>query len=81
MSVSAGNNRRPLVVGANHRTSSLGLRDRLFLKDALVAPFLEKLRAHGVEQALVLSTCDRVEVQAAHEDTALADRIILEALA
>ena len=81
MSVSAGNNRRPLVVGANHRTSSLGLRDRLFLKDALVAPFLEKLRAHGVEQALVLSTCDRVEVQAVHEDTALADRIILEALA
>ena len=60
MSEPAGNSRRPLVVGANHRTSSMGLRDRLFVEDAEVPAFLESLRARGVGEALVLSTCDRV---------------------
>ncbi len=64
MSEPAGFRRRPLVVGANHRTSSLGLRDRLFVEDAQVSAFLANLRERGIAQALVLSTCDRVEVQA-----------------
>jgi glutamyl-tRNA reductase len=72
--------RRPLVVGANHRTSSLGLRDRLFIEDALLPSFLGNLRARGIEQAVVLSTCDRVEVQAVHDDPD-ASEVILAALA
>ncbi len=81
MSRSAGNSGRPLVVGINHRTSSLGLRDRLFLEDAMLSSFLQKLRERGIKQALVLSTCDRVEVQAIHEDVATAIQIIRERLA
>jgi glutamyl-tRNA reductase len=80
MSEPAGNGRRPLVVGANHRTSSLGLRDRLFVEDASVAGFLKGLRARGVDQALALSTCDRVEVQAVVDDAEKAE-IVLEHLA
>ena len=76
MSESAGNSRRPLVVGANHRTSSLGLRDRLFIEDAGVTGFLDGLRSLGVEQALVLSTCDRVEVQAVVDDAATAEAVL-----
>ena len=55
---------RLLVVGANHRSSSLTLRDRLFVEDAEVPAFLARLKETGIGEALVLSTCDRVEVQA-----------------
>ncbi|MCW9033592.1 MAG: glutamyl-tRNA reductase [Rhodospirillales bacterium] len=64
MSVLAPAKGRPLVVGANHRSSSLALRDALFVEDPLVPRFLEKLRGKGFEQAQILSTCDRVEIQA-----------------
>ena len=78
---SAGNSGRPLVVGTNYRKSSLGLRDRLFIEDAVVPPFLQKLRELGIGQAMVLSTCDRVEVLAVHENVVTANQIILERLA
>lgn len=55
---------RPLIVGANHRSSSMALRDRLFVEESAAPAFLERLRQAGIEQAIVLSTCDRVEVQA-----------------
>jgi glutamyl-tRNA reductase len=55
---------RALVVGANHRSSSMILRDRLFVEDTAAPFILERLKDAGIEQALVLSTCDRVEVQA-----------------
>ncbi|MGF1639605.1 MAG: glutamyl-tRNA reductase [Rhodospirillales bacterium] len=57
-----------LVVGANQRSASLTLRDRLFVEETAVPGFLERLRRAGVAQALVMSTCDRVEVQAVHAD-------------
>lgn len=65
-----------IVVGANHRSSSLALRDQLFVEDAAVPAFLARLHAMGLNQALVLSTCDRVEVWAVHPDRhAAVDRI------
>jgi glutamyl-tRNA reductase len=59
-------NRRPFVVGANHRTAGLSVRDRLFLEDLDVPGFLGRLKEIGVDEALVLSTCDRVEIQGQH---------------
>ncbi len=59
---------RPVVVGANHRSSALALRDRLFVADEDVPARLAALRAAGIDQALLLSTCDRVEVTAAVGD-------------
>ncbi len=76
MSESAGNSRRPLVVGANHRNSSMGLRDRLFIEDAGIAGFLAGLRTLGVDQAMALCTCDRVEVQAVVDDPAKAEAVL-----
>ncbi len=54
------------VVGANHRSSSLSVRDRLFVDDAHLPEFLENLKCLGLEDVLVLSTCDRVEVMGVH---------------
>jgi len=56
------------VVGANHRSSSLAIRDRLFVEDANIPAFLFKLRAKGIDNAVLISTCDRVEVLASHSD-------------
>ncbi len=54
-----------VIVGANHRTASLGCRDLLFVDDAEAPSFLKGL---GLEQALILSTCDRVEIWACGAD-------------
>ncbi|MBC8269479.1 MAG: glutamyl-tRNA reductase [Rhodospirillaceae bacterium] len=76
---------RVLVVGANHRSSSMILRDRLFVEDTDAPFILERLKNAGIEQALVLSTCDRVEVQAFCKAPATDDeqtaRLIIEILA
>jgi len=73
--------KRAIIVGANHRSSSLALRDRLFVEDPAVGPFFDRLRAQGIDEAVVLSTCDRVEVQAAHDDRDSAVRAVTAALA
>ena len=58
----------PIVVGASHRFSSLAVRDRLYVEEYAQTSFLNALREAGIDQALLLSTCDRVEVQAVHPD-------------
>jgi glutamyl-tRNA reductase len=70
-----------VVVGANHRSSSPGLRDRIFVDEAQAPVLLAGLVAAGVPQCLVMSTCDRVEIQAAAPDPAAAGVIIRAALA
>lgn len=72
---------RLLAVGSNHASGAALLRDRLFIADARVPDFLAALRGAGLQQALALSTCDRVEVQAAHDDPGRAAKIVAEALA
>jgi glutamyl-tRNA reductase len=57
------------VVGANHRSSSIGLRDRVFVDEETAPLIFDQLRRSGVSQALILSTCDRVEIQGASGDT------------
>lgn len=72
---------QPLVVGANHRSTSLTLRDRLFVEDAAVPDALARLKAAGVEQAVVISTCDRVEVLAMAADPEAAGAAVLRVMA
>ena len=72
---------RPLVVGVNHRSGGMMVRDRLFVEDAAVPGVLDRLRRAGIEEAMVLSTCDRVEVQAIHADPAAAAAAVTEAMA
>lgn len=70
-----------IVIGANHRSSSLALRDRLFLDDAEIIPFLEVLKNKGVEQCLVVSTCDRLEVHCVDHNPERALSVIRQQLA
>lgn len=72
---------RLVIVGANHRSASLTLRDALFVDDSTATSFLETLKRAGLSEALVLATCDRVEVWAGEPNPERAARLVAEALA
>ncbi len=69
---------RLVVVGANHRSGGAGLLERLYFDEAAQPAFLARLLSAGLAQALVLSTCDRVEVECVHDDAAHAADLIFE---
>ena len=54
------------VLGLSWRTARVALRERLAFKDEDVPPALESLRsADSIGEAMILSTCNRVEIYAA----------------
>ena len=53
-----------LIVGVSHRSGTAALRERLFVDEAGQTELLAALRAAGLDEALVLSTCDRTELHA-----------------
>lgn len=57
-----------LIVGANHRSAGVTLRDRMFVDDDAMPLFLSTLREAQIGQGMVLSTCDRVEVMIFSDD-------------
>jgi glutamyl-tRNA reductase len=69
------------MVGANHKSASLSLRDALFVDDETAGGFLDGLKHRGLADCLVLSTCDRVEVWADAFDIAQGAHWITDALA
>ncbi|MDO8605271.1 MAG: glutamyl-tRNA reductase [Phaeospirillum sp.] len=72
---------RLVMIGANHKSASLSLRDALFVDDLAAPGFLEGLKRSGLAEALILSTCDRVEVWTVDADPTHAARLAAEALA
>lgn len=59
---------RFFAVGVNHKSGSAFLRDRLFIDEEMLPEFYGRLARQSINQAIVLSTCDRVEVQGASDD-------------
>ncbi|MBI4875450.1 MAG: glutamyl-tRNA reductase [Acidobacteria bacterium] len=60
---------RFLVTGLNHKTAPVEVRERLaFDQNALGAALRDLRRRPGVLEAMILSTCNRVEVAAAVEE-------------
>ena len=57
------------VLGANHLTASVSLRDRLLLDEKSIQEFAETLLKDGVVKELsILSTCNRSEIYGMAED-------------
>jgi len=58
-----------ILVGCNHRSAPVAFRERLAFGSEEIVAELEKLReVPGVEEAVILSTCNRVEVIVRGED-------------
>ena len=61
-----------ITVGLNHRTASVELRERLAVPESRLPEAVARLKGWpGVAEALILSTCNRVELYAVVKDTAL----------
>jgi glutamyl-tRNA reductase len=59
------------VIGLNHKTAPVEVRERLAFEDRAVPEALCGLRSNGgFQEALILSTCNRVEVTVAGGDAA-----------
>lgn len=57
---------RLICVGVNHRSTPVELREKVaFASDEIERALKEMVRLDGVQEALVLSTCNRVELYAA----------------
>lgn len=57
------------VFGVNHRTAPLAIRERLALSGSRLEEALRRLRASGaLEEVVILSTCNRVELYVATQD-------------
>jgi len=68
-----------LIVGVNHRTAAVAVRERLAYADEEIVPALARLRgaAPALREAALLSTCNRVEVVAvAAEPAQAAEEVI-----
>jgi glutamyl-tRNA reductase len=72
---------RLFVAGLDHRSSPLDLRDRVFITEPEMPGILAELRQSGIDQAVVLSTCDRIEVQGAHREPDAAGAAVVRLLA
>ncbi len=72
--------REVIVVGTNHRSGSVLLRDSIFIEEVAIPIFLSELAARGLSECMVLSTCDRVEIHAAHEEPAAAVPLVEDVL-
>ena len=74
-------NPRYAVVGASHQTADAAFRDRLFVDDDARTGLLESLQQGGISQAVILSTCDRVEFHLAVTDPEQGVRVVEEVVA
>ena len=75
---------RVFAIGVNHRSGSAFLRDRLFVDEEMLPEVYGRLARGGIRQAVILSTCDRVEIQgmdAEPEHAASVVREIFESVA
>src|SRR5262245_29485949 len=70
---------RVLMLGVNHRTAAVELRERLTLAGDRLASAIDKLRAaHPALEVVILSTCNRTEIylaRPAHEPPTAEDVI------
>jgi len=51
-----------MIVGVDHRTSAVELRDRFALIEGDLDGALEEFRRGGTGEAVLIATCDRIEL-------------------
>ncbi len=64
------------VLGLNHNTAPLDVREKIFIPEDQQADVLKKLRAEGIGEAAIISTCNRTEIYVSGPDAEEAEQII-----
>lgn len=70
-----------MLVGISHRSATAALRDLLFANDFDQPRLLAQLQTAGITEAVVFSTCERIEVLAANGDIDLVTDALVTAIA
>jgi glutamyl-tRNA reductase len=70
------------LIGINHRTAPVEVRERMHIPESRLAQAVSDLiHCEGIHEGLILSTCNRVEVMTSAEDRVDAEPIIQRFLA
>jgi glutamyl-tRNA reductase len=64
------------LAGINHRTAPVHIREKLAFRSEEIPAALMQVQARGAKEALILSTCNRVELAAAIDDTIGQDTLL-----
>lgn len=67
------------LAGINHRTAPVHVREKLAFRDEEIPAALLRVQAIGATEALILSTCNRIEIAAALVET-LSPGVLLEGI-
>src|SRR5205085_174455 len=71
----------PMIIGLNHRTAPVEVRERFWIGESRRAEALVRLsRAEGIEEAIILATCHRTELWLWASDPSLAANSVLRFL-
>lgn len=69
-----------IILGLNHNTAPLDVRERLFIAEERQGDVLEALKRHGASEAAIVSTCNRTEIYLAGVDPNDAQRAAADVL-
>ena len=65
------------LTGLSHHTAPVDVRERIAVPESAMSEALSDLRNHaGVQDAMILSTCNRVEIAITAEDSTAPDEVI-----
>ena len=59
---------RFVVLGLNHTTAPVDVREKLYISQETIPKILERLSCRGMAEAIVLSTCNRTEFYVSGQD-------------
>ena len=51
-----------LLVGMSHKTAPVELREKFCIPDDSLSSLFAKLKSEAIQECLILSTCNRVEI-------------------
>ena len=57
------------ILGLNHNTAPLNVREKLYIKEGSIPALLRMLREEGVPESVIVSTCNRTEIYFSGEDS------------
>jgi len=50
------------IIGLNHNTAPLEIREKLYIKEGAIPSILTRIRQEGIDEAVIISTCNRTEI-------------------
>jgi glutamyl-tRNA reductase len=56
------------IIGLNHNTAPLDVREKFYIKEESIPDVLARIRQEGIDEAVVVSTCNRTEIYYSGDD-------------